>query len=151
MNRLSLISTLILIGVFVVVAMPFMASAQSPGDTGGLVPCGKDTNGNNLIDPNERCTICHIFVVADRIIGFLLFQVTMPLAVVFILYGGILMVTAAGSEPQIIKGKRFLMWTVIGMVIAFAAWIIVNLIISTLVPSTFNFTFGTNWWSYTCP
>lgn len=146
MNYPSKLSVIILIGVVSILLMPAVVSAQ------GLVPCGQTVcvTPTTCSVPNP-CRICHFFVLTDNVIDFVLFQVTLPLAVIFIIYGGILMVTAAGSEPQIVKGKNFLKWTVMGMVIAFAAWIIINLIISTLVPAGFNFTFGGSWFSYSCP
>jgi len=57
----------------------------------------------------------------------------MPFAVVMILWGGILMVTGAGNPGQLEKGKNYLIWAVIGLVVAFAGWIIIDTILKALL------------------
>lgn len=51
------------------------------------------------------------------------------LAVAFIIYAGVLMVTAAGNEEQIGKGKNIIMYAAIGIIIILLAWTIVNFVI----------------------
>ncbi len=51
------------------------------------------------------------------------------LAVLMIIYGGILYVTAAGKQETIDKGKKILMYAIIGIVIILLSFAIVNTIL----------------------
>ncbi len=57
----------------------------------------------------------------------------MPFAVIMLLWGGILMITAGGDSGQLEKGKKYLTWAIIGLVVAFAAWIIVDTILKAVI------------------
>lgn len=99
----------------------------------GLVPCGG--TGQN------PCTLCDLFQLISNIINFILFDLLLPLAILGFLIGGIMIVTAGGSEDQLKRGKSIIWSTVIGIFIAFAAWLIVNTIIQSIVDPNF----GINW------
>lgn len=88
-----------------------------------LVPCG---------EPGNLCTPCHLWLLANRIVRFLLFQLATPILVVALLIGGIVWLTSSGNPAQIEKGKKILTSSVMGIFIAFGAWLIVNSIIYTL-------------------
>ena len=102
-------------GIFLFLALPVFA---------GLVPCGY----GNL----PQCTPCHIWVLASNIINFLLFRAAIPIVTLALLAGGIFMITAAGNPTQIAKGKSIIASSLIGIFIAFSAWLIVNTIINTI-------------------
>ena len=46
--------------------------------------------------------------------------------------GGVTWLTAAGNDKTVAKGKAILVWAVIGMVVIFSAYVIVNFVIQTL-------------------
>ncbi|MCR4284185.1 MAG: pilin [Parcubacteria group bacterium] len=132
----SILSLMILLFVFSLTFIPVFVSAWAPGQS--IVPCG--------LGGGTSCKACHIFPLANNVISFILLGLAMPFAVVMILWGGILMVTGAGNPGQLEKGKNYLTWAVIGLVVAFAGWIIVDTIIKAL-------TVKTNWgasasWSF---
>jgi len=52
-------------------------------------------------------------------------------AVIMIIYGGMLYVTAAGKQESIDKGKKILMYTVIGIVIIMLSFVIVNAVLGS--------------------
>lgn len=52
-------------------------------------------------------------------------------AVIMIIYGGMLYVTAAGAQEKIDKGKKILMYTVIGIVIIMLSFVIVNAVLGS--------------------
>lgn len=106
--------------------MPFFVYAA------GLVPCG---------EANNPCTLCHLFQLISKIIDFVLKDLLLPLAILGFLIGGIMIITAGGSENQLEKGKSIIWSTVIGIFIAFAAWLIVDTIIQSIVDPNF----GINW------
>lgn len=96
-----------------------------------LVPC---------ID--RACTVCDFFVLIKNIVDFLTEAVAMPVAVIILIYGGLTLLTSGGSEDKIRKGKAALWQAVWGLIIVFAAWLIVDTIIKWFVAGNFQFLFG---------
>lgn len=54
------------------------------------------------------------------------------LAVIMIIYGGILYVSAAGNQESIDKGKKIIMYAVIGIVIILLSFALVNTVLGGL-------------------
>jgi hypothetical protein len=91
------------------------AACQEPG----IVPCG------TLACP---CTLCHLFVMGNNIIKWI-FNAFVPLvAVLFVVYGGFLLVTARGdgNSENVKKARAALTAVVIGMLIVYGSYIGVN-------------------------
>jgi hypothetical protein len=83
-----------------------------------LVPCG---------GPNQpACQICHLFEMLDRIIDFVLFYIVFPLAVLLIVIGGGMFMLSGGDPQTINNAKSILFSTIIGLVIIFSSWLLVN-------------------------
>lgn len=96
-------------------------------------------HGQGLIDPNDAPdkiseatggegslkTLTKSFL--DFILGFLGF-----IAVVMIIYGGFLYVTAAGEQDKVDKGKKIIMYALIGIVIIMFSFVIVNTLLGGL-------------------
>ena len=89
--------------------------------SGGIVQCATDP-----------CTLCDLFILADRLTRFLLFNVMLPIAALMILIGGVLILTARDNQQQQSQGKAVFTYAVWGMIIAFAAWLIVTTLLTTL-------------------
>ena len=86
-----------------------------------LVPCGGEGQ--------PECTICHLFLMLNNIIGFIMFKLVPPVAIVMLIVGGI-MYFFAGVSPHILtQAKSIITSVVIGLTIVFCAWIIVNTIL----------------------
>ena len=100
-----------------------------------LVPCGTEF---------VPCTPCHLFTLADRIIDFVLKGLALPILVIALLAGGIVWVTASGNPAQIEKGRKILTSSLVGIFIAFGAWLIVDTIIVTLGAKNAEFKVGQN-------
>lgn len=102
-----------------------IASARSSCPVGGLVPCG---------GPNCPCRLCDLFVMASRIVNDILFKIVPALAALMIAIGGLLYVTAfmgiggeKGKGPEgLSKAKKLIMSVIIGLVIVYGAWLLVN-------------------------
>jgi len=116
---------------------------------GGLVPCGRTCD-----DPCTKncecapCTLCHLFVLFKRIVDFLTINIVFPLAILMIVVGGVMFLTAGGDPGRIGNAKKILTATVIGLAIILAAWLIVDTVIMFLVPSSSPFQ---NWETIDCP
>lgn len=53
------------------------------------------------------------------------------IAVLMIIYGGMLYVTAAGQQEKVDKGKKILMYTIIGIIIIMLSFVIVNAVLGS--------------------
>jgi len=51
------------------------------------------------------------------------------LTVMFIIYGGVMWLTAAGSEEKVEKGKQTLLWAAIGAIVISIAWTIASYVL----------------------
>lgn len=107
----------------------------------GLVPCGKPVNlggelsGESLVGGTcceMPCTLCHLFVMLNGAINFILFKIVPPLAILMLVIGGAMFIFgyfAGGGEesPKLFsQGKKLITSVFIGLIIIFAAWLIVN-------------------------
>lgn len=61
-------------------------------------------------------------------IGDFLFTLGVPLAILFILIGAFQFMTAGGNEERIKKGKKTLLWAIIGLIIILLASAITSII-----------------------
>lgn len=92
---------------------------------------------------SEKCYCCGDCGLNDVVNLFIgaanyLFGIVGALALLFFIYGGVLLLTAAGKSEQIEKGKKVLIGAAIGLAIVFGAWLIVQFVMTALgVQSTF--------------
>ncbi|MBU1160022.1 MAG: hypothetical protein ABIJ28_01570 [Patescibacteria group bacterium] len=108
----------------------FLLTASLAG-AAGLVPC-------NGVD----CTICDLAKGIEGLIDFILLNIVFPLAIIAFLYGGIKMITAGGSDQSITQGKKAVTMAFWGILIAFGAWLIIDLIMRGLVSGEFSWTWN---------
>ena len=96
------------------------ATVPTEGDAGGFVICGNKAT--------EPCTIGHLFAAFVIVVNYL---ITMAgfLAVLAIVYAGLLMIYSQGQE-QLKEAKGRLTGAVIGLVLVAAAFILINSIFS---------------------
>ena len=87
----------------------------------GLVPCG-----GNL----PPCQFCHLFVMLDGIIDFILFKIAPPLAVLMLVIGGVMFFFSGGSPATLTKAKSLITSVVIGLAIIYGAWMIIDLFLT---------------------
>ena len=118
---------------------------------GALVPCGPGTEGG-------PCKLCHFFVLFDNIVDFLLVPRSdlnggvplVPLiATVMIMIGGA-MFYFYGEDPGMIRrAKSLLTYAVLGLVLIYGAWLIVNLLIAAIGLSDWT-GLKNGWWQINC-
>ena len=108
--------------LFLLVLMPLLSFAQWDG----LVPCATKKNP-------VPCGFTDILFLVNKVIDFIFVSLALPLGAVMIAYAGFLMVMPGGeSASSRTKAKHILTNTVIGLVIAGAAWLIVHVILEVL-------------------
>jgi len=107
-------------------ALPALVGAQTTGGTYGqptLADIGGVTWGNNLTQI--------ITGLLQLVLGFL-----GVIAVLIILWGGFIWMTAAGEQDKVDKAKKLIYAGIIGLVIIFAAYAIASFVFSALTGIT---------------
>lgn len=66
------------------------------------------------------------------------------LALLFFIYGGLMMIISSGKSEAVQKAKTILTNAVIGLVIVFTSWVIINFAVTILTGS--NTIFGNPWY-----
>lgn len=102
---------------------PAIAFAQT-GPTNGIVPCG--------YGGLPSCDLCQLYVLAKNGVDFMLFDLILPVAIIALLIGGIFLLASRGNPQMMETGKKAITNTVMGVIIAFAAWLIIATIANTL-------------------
>lgn len=102
-----------------------------PGSA-GLIPCGKAMNDPST-DWNEcdACTLCSLILMGQLIIEFLV-KITAVLALIMITFSGLLYMFAAGSSGAIEKAKSMMKYALLGFVLVFIAWAMIDSILITM-------------------
>lgn len=95
-----------------IISIPFFAFAR------GLVPCGGSSE--------TPCTLCYIYVLAQNVMNFLMWQVT-PIIAIFAFSWAGFKILISGPNPGLrSEGFGIMKKTLVGMFIVFSSWIIVN-------------------------
>ncbi len=126
---------------------------------GGLVPCGRSCD--NLDTTNicecDLCQLCHLFVLFQNIINFLMvpsatnpMPIVLIIAVLMITIGGCMYMFGGGNPNMLKQGKEILKATGIGLLIIYGAWIFVDLIFWGIGVNVWTGP-GEGWWKINCP
>lgn len=107
-----------------ILAVLMLALVLAPASAGALTATnpGGAFSTNNFMDVMEN--------IANFIIAFITI-----LGIIFIVYGGILYVTAGGDEAAVEKAKSTLTYALIGLFIAAMAYALETLVLTILVGS----------------
>lgn len=115
-----------------IISAPILIKAQ------GLVPCGNgspfilDSNGFPTSQPNpdfKACTICDFFKLLANIYDFIVKMIATPLAVLAFIIGALLMLVSAGNPNTFGLGKKIIYAAIIGLVLVFCSWLIIDFIL----------------------
>jgi len=150
---------IILISIFLFLNVQFV-QAQCPA---GLVPCARDCDSPDTPwDDSQRCTLCHFFVMFDQIVDFIMLTLVPIVAVLMIVIAGAMFMihqiggaevfpTGTRGGPALIsQAKRLLTSVVTGLIIVYAAWIIVNTFLVIIGVAGWT-GLATGWFSISCP
>ncbi|MEK7173889.1 MAG: pilin, partial [Patescibacteria group bacterium] len=89
-----------------------------------IVPCGRPGT--------PPCDLCNLYNLASNVVNYCLFCLILPISAIALLIGGILMLSSMGNPQRLQSGKTAITNTVIGVVLAFAAWLVIGTIVNTL-------------------
>lgn len=109
--------------VFLMLIIPALSLAEiPPAEPDGLIPCGKGSS-----DP---CEFGDFLVLIDTVIKFILFKMAVPIAAIMFAYAGFKLVTAGGESEHARSGAKDIFTnTVIGLIFAVAAFLIIKTIL----------------------
>lgn len=94
----------------------------------GLVKCADGI----VTEDSNRTDLKQVFMtIVQLALGF-----TSIIALAMVVYGGFMWATAAGSSERVDKGKKIIMWALIGVVVIMAAWGIITLVMSLVSSAT---------------
>ncbi len=114
--------------------VPNAALAQANKTCDELKKYFENAGGANVIaNVPQYCSYESLY---EKFINTALFAVGI-VAVIAIIYGGYLYMTAQGNEAQTKKGRDVLTWAIIGLIVVVAAAVIVNVVVSGLVENRF--------------
>lgn len=140
MKQIGFISFIIVLYV----ALPLFVSANHQGKFHLVPECGQDVpltvpgiapedvqTGTQLIS----CNTCHLFELALNVLNFIWNPIAVVAAALMFTYGGIMMIVPSfgGSVAMYERGKKILANALIGLLIVFAAWLIIDTIIKVIV------------------
>jgi hypothetical protein len=174
MRKIIFLSFLFLFFPFFVFSGEYIANIKGTTTTisyEGLVPCGECLHSSVALLADELtsttcgyasgtwtntfyvpCQFCHLFVMFDNIVDFLLFKIIVPLAILFFAAGGIMYVLAffefVGGPQLLGRAKSVLFATIVGVVIAFSAWGLINLFF--MLVGIADWTGLGKWWQINC-
>lgn len=97
----------------------------------GLIPCGRDYNDPDTVwDECKACNLCSLILMGQLMIEFML-KISAIAAILAIAMGGFLYMFAAGNQGTLETAKSIIKNVLIGFVIVFIAWVLVDTILST--------------------
>ena len=101
-------------------------------------PCDKlqaqiDAGGFNISDLPKYCSIESVY---NKFLSTALYAVGI-VAVIAIIYGGYVYMTAQSNDVQRKKGRDILTWAVIGLALVIVAVLLVNVVINLIVENKF--------------
>ncbi len=108
---------LITLVVFSILMLPVLSFAA------GLVPCDGVTS---------KCGFDELIKLVNNVINFILYYMVIPICAIMFAYAGFELVTSGGSTEKRGLAKKVFTNAAIGLIIAFAAWLIINLLLSIL-------------------
>ncbi len=125
--------------------------------TGGLVPCGRKCDDQaTVIREDAPCTLCATFVLLKRVIDYTFAYIVIPLAILMIVIGGLLYMLVVEDPRRMEQAKTLLTAATIGIIVMFAAWLIVNLVLFVIseqkipLPGDIAKIFGRPWNEVSC-
>lgn len=129
----NIYKTLIFISVLAILILPSMAFAGIVPPCGNTdVPIGPPDPTTGVVPTRTDCIWgwAQLLLLINNLIDFIFKFLVMPIAAIMFAWAGLLLVTSGGSESRATEAKTIFTNVVIGLVIAAAAWLIINTLLS---------------------
>jgi hypothetical protein len=168
-SRIKIQNYLFLLAFLVVLFLPLIALGQGGSyylddgtrvDYQGLVPCGKTApSEGESPEVTIPCQLCHLFVMFQGIVNFLLTTIVPVVAVLMIVIGGLMLMFAhfelipkgsAGDSALISMAKSLFTYTIVGLIVIYGAWLLINLFFQLIGVADWT-GLRERWWQINCP
>ena len=116
--------------------LPLFSSAK------GLVPCGGAEE-----DP---CNLCYFFQMFKNIIDFIMVPLVPIVAVLMLVIGGAMFFFSAGNPGNVARARSVITSTVLGVIIVYVAWILVNMFFAAIGVADWTGLLGGGWSTINC-
>lgn len=114
------------------------------------IPLGwKNISEGKMAKAENPCQICHLFVMLDGTIDFILFNIVFPLGTLLLVIGGGMFMLSSGEPQKITSAKKILFSTIVGLIIIFSSWLMVNTLMTGIGVS--EWAGGAEWFQINCP
>ena len=130
MNKKSLIILLLF-----VLLVPIQSFA---GCEGPIVPCS-----------GANCRLCHIFVLLNNVLAFILTCLVPIAATIMLVWGGFYFLGSGAKPDDISRAKGIVTAVVIGLVIIFVAWVFLNTFLTSIGVAEWT-GLEEGWWNIRC-
>ena len=124
------LTALILVSLLAILAVPLVASAQpvEPGEMTGQCTLRNDFSGWTKIrcpgpgvclftDQTKDCPVCCVMDTLYSVTNWI-FVAVLSLVVIFVLIGAFYILTAAGTPEKMNTGRSYIIWAIVGAVVA---------------------------------
>lgn len=98
------------------------------------------------------CDFCDLMQLVSRILGFVMLRIVPSLATLLFLIGGFNWILGGGGDQEKLKrGKTILTATIVGLIIVYGAWILINSFFAWTGVAEWNgFSITRSWWKIPC-
>ncbi|MBU0611821.1 hypothetical protein KKA39_02210 [Patescibacteria group bacterium] len=108
------------------------SSSSGQANTGNKTNCLPPSGGLVPDCPEAGCGFNELICLINNVIQFILFRMAVPIAAIMFAYAGILLLFSGGDTSKRSKAKSIFTNVAIGLIIAIAAWLIVETILTLL-------------------
>ncbi len=77
-----------------------------------------------------HCQLCHVFVMINDIVAFLLTTIIPPLAVLMLIIGGVMFYFGGAKPDLIVRGRKLIISVIIGLFLIYGAYMIIGILLS---------------------
>ncbi|OGJ03850.1 hypothetical protein A3G06_01555 [Candidatus Nomurabacteria bacterium RIFCSPLOWO2_12_FULL_46_14] len=126
-NTLKFLIPVLIISILI--APAFALAAE--GDWKGLVPCGKEVV-EGVVTEADQCGFNDFMELINKVLGFLLTYLVLPIAAIMFAYAGFKLVISGGNTEARGTAKKVFSNTVIGLIIILLAFLIIRTILFIL-------------------
>ena len=127
MNTITKISLIIFLIIFAFVLLAINLVPMNGTLSAALINCGGKGQApctlNDLIGTNG---------IVQKIVDIILKQIVPALATIFLIIGGLMLLTSGGSPERVNLGKKIVFSAIIGLVLSLGAWAIIKFILTAL-------------------
>jgi len=123
----------------------FIVSSQVSAQ--GIIPCGQRIdNASTTVDESADCTLCHFFILIERVLEFVFFKLTPPLALLMLVIGGGMFMLAAGDPAKVTQARKIISSVLIGIAIIYGSFFLIGLFLQSIGLADWTTNIYTDWW-----